>query len=125
MGARLVRALGAATAVYSAAIMIRPVWLARPCALVDANGDVPASTATLIRALGARDVMIGTAMTVARDARASQTVSMCRVAADLSDAVIFGAVLSGQQRAKVAGFAAGWGALCAGAAAGLRSGRTR
>jgi hypothetical protein len=62
-------------------------------------------------------------MTVARDARALQAVSMWRVAADLSDAVNFGAVLSGQDRAKVAGFAAGWGAVCAGGAAGLRSGR--
>ncbi|MFB6550758.1 hypothetical protein [Streptomyces sp. NPDC056405] len=124
MGVKLVRILGAATAAYSVAIMVRPVWLARPCGLTDDDGQVQESTATLIRAVGARDAAIGTAMVCARGPQALQAVSACRVAADLSDAVVFGTVLTGQQRVKVAGFAAGWGVLCAVAAAGLgRAGR--
>lgn len=109
MGVKLVRALGAATAAYSVAIMVRPVRLARPCGMADADGQVASSAATLIRAIGARDAAIGAAMMTVRDSQALQSVSMCRVAADLCDAVVFGTVLSGQRRAKVAGFAAGWG----------------
>ncbi|KAF2775855.1 hypothetical protein STPH1_0512 [Streptomyces sp. OM5714] len=79
-----------------------------------------ASTATLIRAVGARDTAIGMVMCLGRGPRVLQTASACRVAADLSDAVLFGRALTGRQRTEVAGFAAGWGTLCAVAAVGLR-----
>ncbi|WP_345961704.1 hypothetical protein ABDE16_04285 [Streptomyces sp. BRB040] len=120
MGTRLVRVLGAATAAYSVAITVRPAWLARPCGLTAEDGTVPASTATLIRAVGARDTAIGLVMCLGRGPRVLQTASACRVAADLSDAVLFGRALTGRQRTEVAGFAAGWGTLCAVAAVGLR-----
>ncbi|MEU8606105.1 hypothetical protein [Streptomyces parvulus] len=58
MGARLVRALGAVTAVYSAAIMIRPVWLVRPYVLVDANRGGAGVHGDADPRLGARDVAI-------------------------------------------------------------------
>ncbi|QTA36703.1 hypothetical protein JHY03_69180 (plasmid) [Streptomyces sp. CA-256286] len=112
------RVLGAATAAYSVAIMIRPVWLARPCGLTQADGTVPGSTALVIRAVGARDAALGTAMLLAPDPRSLRVVTLCRAAADLSDAALFGAALTGRaRRLKVAGFAAVWGTLCAVAAA--------
>ncbi|WP_405693743.1 hypothetical protein OHA99_02650 [Streptomyces coelicoflavus] len=101
------------------AITVRPAWLARPCGLTAEDGAVPASTATLIRAVGARDTAIGMVMCLGRGPRVLQTASACRVAADLSDAVLFGRALTGRQRTEVAGFAAGWGTLCA-ATVGLR-----
>ncbi|MFB7651568.1 MULTISPECIES: hypothetical protein [unclassified Streptomyces] len=117
MGGTAVRILGAATAAYSAAIIIRPVWLARPCGLISADGAVPASTGLLIRAIGARDVAIGIAMLTAGDPPARRTATACRVAADWSDAALFGTLLPDtERRLKVAGFAAAWGALCAVAA---------
>ncbi|MFF7551551.1 hypothetical protein ACFZA9_01470 [Streptomyces olivaceus] len=120
MDAKLLRTLGAVTAAYSAAIIVRPVVLARPCGMTDEDGTVPPATATLIRAVGARDVAVGGVMALARSPRTLRAAAVCRVAADLSDAVVFGAALTGRQRAKVAGFAAGWGALSAAAAAGTR-----
>ncbi|MFD5805754.1 hypothetical protein [Streptomyces sp. NPDC127020] len=114
MGGTAVRFLGAATAAYSAAIMVRPVWLARPCGLINAAGAVPASTGLLIRAIGARDFAIGLAMLTAGDPSARRTATACRIAADWSDAALFGSLLPDtQRRLKVAGFAAAWGVLCA------------
>ncbi|MEU4173532.1 hypothetical protein [Streptomyces sp. NPDC026589] len=94
------------------------MWLAKPCGLVPADGTVPRSTALLIRAVGARDAAIGTAMALAPDIGVLRAATACRVAADLSDASLFGAVLTGRsRRLKVAGFAAVWGGLCAAAVA--------
>ncbi|MGW6491876.1 hypothetical protein [Streptomyces sp. NPDC055056] len=101
--------------------MARPVWLARPCGLTDTDGEVPAATATLIRAIGARDAAIGTAIILATNPQTLRAVSVCRTAADLSDAVVFGSALTGDRRTKVTAFVTGWGALCALAA--LRAGR--
>ncbi|MFC9269118.1 hypothetical protein ACFTXJ_15280 [Streptomyces zhihengii] len=116
----LTRALGAATAAYSIAITVKPAWLAKPCGLTTAEGAVPDDTALLIRAIGARDTAIGTAMLLATRPHAARTAVACRIAADWSDAVLFGALLSDPtKRQKIAGFAAGWGALCAAAAARL------
>lgn len=118
MNGTTVRILGAATAAYSAAIIIRPAWLARPCGLINASGAVPSSTGLLIRAIGARDLAIGTAMLAARTPSARRTATACRVAADWSDAALFGALLpDSERRLKVAGFAAAWGAVCAAAGA--------
>ncbi|MGW6463587.1 hypothetical protein [Streptomyces rubiginosohelvolus] len=112
------RVLGAATAAYSVAIMVRPVLLAKPCGLTHADDTVPAATALLIRAIGARDAAIGTAMILAPDSSSLKTATACRVAADLSDAALFGTALTGwSRRLKVAGFAVAWAALCAAAAA--------
>ncbi|MFF3849790.1 hypothetical protein [Streptomyces sp. NPDC002328] len=122
MSATLLRVLGAATAAYSVAIMIRPAWLARPCGLTRADGTVPAPTALLIRAIGARDAALGTAMLLAPDLRSLRTATACRVAADLSDAALFGTALPDRAgRAKAAGAAATWGALCAAAASTTRA----
>ncbi|MER5972691.1 hypothetical protein ABT112_23665 [Streptomyces sp. NPDC002055] len=122
MSATLLRVLGAATAAYSVAIMARPAWLARPCGLTDADGTVPAATALLIRAIGARDAAIGTAMLLATRTSALRTVTACRIAADLSDAVLFGTMLPDRsRRLKAAGLAAAWAALCAAATGSPRT----
>ncbi|MET8100540.1 hypothetical protein ABZV29_29395 [Streptomyces sp. NPDC005236] len=76
--------------------------------MTDENGQVQPTTATLIRAIGARDTAIGAVMLPAPDSRVTQAAGVCRVAADLFDAVVFGAALSGRQRLKIVGFAAGW-----------------
>lgn len=109
--------LGLATAAYSAAIIIRPEILARPCELTGSNGRVERSTRLLIMAIGARDTAIGTAMMLAPRGTARNWATGCRVVADLSDAVAFGAMLPSRgARTKAAVSATVWGALCAAAA---------
>lgn len=116
MSVPFIRVLGAATAAYSVAIMVRPGWLAKPCGFTSHDGTVPAPTALLIRAIGARDTAIGIAMLCASHPQALRAVTLCRVAADLSDAALFGTALKGRaRRTKIAGFAVAWGTLCAGA----------
>ncbi|MFG3280346.1 hypothetical protein [Streptomyces sp. NPDC048111] len=109
------RLLGAATALYGAAIMARPAWLANPCDLPSApGGGVPRDTALLIRAFGARDTVIGLAMVAANGEDARRLVTWCRVAADTSDAVLFGTRLDSRRaRLKAAGAALSWATLCA------------
>ncbi len=115
MNLKLNRALGAATVLYSLAIIARPQWLAKPCGLaMDGNGQVPRDTRLLIAAIGARDTAIGVAMLAAGDDRSRRVATACRIAADASDAVLFGTLLKDPAaRAKVAGFAAVWAGLCA------------
>ncbi|MEU9071003.1 hypothetical protein AB0D60_29400 [Streptomyces sp. NPDC048306] len=94
--------------------MARPMWLARPRGLTDANGAVPSSTGPLIKAIGARDLTIGAAMLTARTPSTRRNATTCGVAADWSDAAPFGTLLpDAERRLEVAGFAAARGALCA------------
>ncbi|MFF8844201.1 hypothetical protein ACF08N_16015 [Streptomyces sp. NPDC015127] len=112
MSVLLNRALGAATAAFGVAITTRPQWLARPCGLTDEAGRVPPPTALLIRSIGARDVAICTAMLLAGDPRALRLTTACRVAADASDALIFGTLLDDRGRRLMAACSAGaWAAL--------------
>lgn len=112
---RLNQALGAATALYSAAIIAKPEWLAKPCGLrLGADGSAPRETRLLIGAIGARDAALGTAMVCAPDTRARQAATGCRIAADLSDAALFGALLPDPKaKAKVVAFATAWAGICA------------
>ncbi|MFF3644534.1 hypothetical protein [Streptomyces sp. NPDC002564] len=116
----MARALGAATVLYSAAIMIRPRWLAGPCGLAETDGSVSTGTAVLVRAIGARDTALGAAIVFAPTPVARRTALWCRAAADLSDAVLFGAAQQDPaRRAKIAAVAGGWAALNAAAAQSL------
>ncbi|MFK0181608.1 DUF4267 domain-containing protein [Streptomyces xanthochromogenes] len=117
------RLLGAATALYGAAVMARPEWLAKPCDLrLEPDGRVPGDTGLLIRAFGARDLVIGLAMVAATGEGTRRLATWCRVAADTSDALIFGTQLDNRQaRLKAAGFAASWAALCALSLPSIRS----
>ncbi|MEY2233498.1 MULTISPECIES: DUF4267 domain-containing protein [Streptomyces] len=117
------RVLGAATALYSVAIMVRPEWLAKPCDLpLESDGRPPRQAGLLIRAIGARDTAIGVAMTVASSESARRSAAWCRVATDTADAALFGTLLESKQaRWKVAGFALSWAALCALSLRSIRS----
>ena len=111
----LPRLLGAATALYSVAIIIRPALLARPCGLSSGPDGTAVATpvAILIRAIGARDVAIGTAMVCAPRGSALRTATAARVVADAADALVFGTQLGERdRRMKIGGFAAGWALLC-------------
>ena len=113
----LTRVLGAVTAAYSATIIAAPKVLARPCGLTTPAGEVVPAVRTLIAAIGARDTAIGLAMVFAPEGRALRVALSARVAADAADALIFGLALPDRSaRKKVAGFAAGWAALCAASA---------
>ncbi|MER5950288.1 hypothetical protein ABT127_30000 [Streptomyces sp. NPDC001904] len=88
--------------------------LAKPCGLSEPDGSVSAPTGLLVRAMGARDTAIGTAMLLAKTPSASRTAAACRIASDLSDAALFGAFLPDvAARKKAAAVAGGWGLLCA------------
>ncbi|MFC9358455.1 hypothetical protein ACFTZB_18040 [Rhodococcus sp. NPDC057014] len=110
----LPRVLGVLTAAYSTAIIVSPRLLAKPCKLTRTDGGVPSAVATMIRAVGIRDAASGLLLALAPQGAALRGALAVRVAADLGDAVVFGLALPDTAtKAKVAGFAAAWGALCA------------
>ena len=110
------RVLGFITAVYSVAIGLRPVLLARPCGLAEGPDQRQVSPAvrTLIGGIGARDAAIGTAMVLAPRGAALRLAILARVASDVGDVAFFGSRLPDpSRRARIAGFAAVWAGLCA------------
>lgn len=115
---RPARVLGGITMLYSAAILIAPKILAKPCGMTTSTGEVPSWVPLLIRAIGVRDTVSGLAMLLTRPGRGLQTACLARAAADAGDAVLFGTVLTTPAaRLKIGGFAAIW-ALANLAAAG-------
>ena len=69
---------------------------------------------TVIRAVGVRDVASGLVLAAAPSGAALRAAVVVRVVSDFGDAVVFGIALpDAATKAKVAGFAAAWGALCA------------
>lgn len=110
--ARPVRAVAAATVVYSAALAAAPRLLAAPCGLLDPAGDVPPDADSLIRSIGVRDAVLAAALMVAPTGPIMHVLTAARALADGSDTVLFGRVApSSRQRAKIVGVAAGWAAL--------------
>ncbi|MEU1708749.1 hypothetical protein ABZ478_25895 [Streptomyces sp. NPDC005706] len=108
----LLRIIGAATLAYGAATAYRPDLLARPCGLVDRDGDVGPHTAAVLRPLAVRDAVSGLAMAVAPRGPALVTASAVRIASDVGDAVLFGTALPGRfRRAGAVVTALGWAAL--------------
>lgn len=91
----LPRVLGFITAVYSLAIGVRPVVLARPCGLAEGpdQRQVSPAVGTLIGGIGARDAAIGTAMVLAPRGPALRLAILARVASDLGDVAFFGSRL--------------------------------
>jgi hypothetical protein len=113
----LTRVLGAATAAYSAAIIIWPRLLAKPCGMTTVDGEVRPEIRSLIGAIGARDTAIGVAMMSAPAGPALKAALAARVISDASDMVVFGLQLPDRgTRGKVAAVAAGWAVLCAASA---------
>ncbi|TLW94599.1 hypothetical protein FFT09_01545 [Saccharomonospora piscinae] len=120
------RLLGALTTGYGALVLARPATLAGPCELTGPDGEVAPETATLVRAIAARDVASGLAMIAARTPSALATAIAVRVACDAGDALGLGLGLPTRDaRRKAALVASAWGALCAASALGLRQGRGR
>ncbi|MBT2452376.1 hypothetical protein J7F03_36055 [Streptomyces sp. ISL-43] len=96
-----------ATLVHGVAVACRP-RPARPRGLPE-----QASSALLVRTLGIRDAAIGALMATASGGTPQRTAVVCRTAAGLWDALLFGGLVPGRaQRAKAASAALAWAALC-------------
>jgi hypothetical protein len=99
--------VGTATATFSAALVAAPRILVIPCGLEDSD-DVRA----LVRALGARDTVLGLAMVLAPPGRARWLATAARALCDCCDAGAFATGLAGRRRrGVVAASAAAWAAL--------------
>lgn len=110
------RVIGAATAVYSAAVLARPEVLAVPTGLVGAAGTADRGIAVLSRASAGRDLVSGLAMALAPTAAGVRLAGVIRLGADLGDAVGMGVALpDATARRKAAGVAGAWGVLTAAA----------
>lgn len=107
------RLLGAATAVYGAAIVVRPALLLRPSGLLRGGKPEPEQE-VFVRVLGIRDLASGLAMLFAPSRKALRTAIAVRVASDAGDLVVLGRALKDKpERPKVIAVAGGWGVLCA------------
>ena len=109
------RALGALTAAYGVYTLARPHSLARLAGLLTADRPASPATRNLGLAIGARDVVSGTAMMLAPSGTALRAALAVRVAFDVGDAIGFGVTVPPSSRAKVIAVAAGWGLICASA----------
>lgn len=113
----LTKILGALTASYAAAVLVKPKVLAGPCELTAPGGGVSRSTAALCRAVGVRDLASGLAMVLAPTPGAARLAIAVRVASDLGDTVVFGTSLPSRgARVKAAAVGIVWGGLCAASA---------
>lgn len=122
MNVRLLRAVGAATALYGVAIAACPRLLAVPSGLTDHSGEVTPHTAASLRPLGWRDAASGAAMLLAPEGPALRTAAVLRLAADFGDAGLLGGTLPRGRRGGAVLVSVGWGALTA---AGLMRGQRR
>ncbi|HEX6339344.1 MAG TPA: hypothetical protein VFZ85_20485 [Jiangellaceae bacterium] len=104
------RALGLATAAYGASVLRRPSVLLRPTGL--APGEPSAALSATARAVAGRDLVSGLVMAGAPAGSGLRTAIAIRVGCDLSDTVLFSAVLRGPERTRSVAVAAGWGILC-------------
>jgi len=117
------RVLGALTAIYGTAVIVRPSVLTRPLQLSGDVAALPRSVRLLTAAMGAGDLAIGLAMLIAPAGRPLTVAVSTRIAADVSDAVIFGAGLPTRTtKCKAVAAATAWGAA---SAASLLGNRTR
>jgi hypothetical protein len=107
----LPRTLGALTAVYGAATLVRPSIFSKPAGL---SGDTPPTpVGILVRAVGVRDIANGLAMATAPAGPALRLAIGARIAADLGDAATFALSPNEDAAAKRKAIAVGvgWGAL--------------
>ena len=104
--------VGAATATFSAALVVAPRVLIGPSGLPDTP-----QTRALVRALGARDTAIGLAMVAAPEGPVRALATAARVLGDCTDAVVLPSAVPDRRRATAVGVsAAAWGALALAAA---------
>lgn len=103
----LTSVVGAATATFSAALVVAPRVLIGPLGMPDS-----AQTRALLRALGARDAAIGLAMLTAPGGGARDLAAAARVLSDCADAAVLPSAVPDRGRAAVLRVsAAAWGAL--------------
>lgn len=103
--------VGAATAAFSAALVVAPGVLIGPARLTDTP-----DTRALVRALGARDTVTGLALVAAPAGRARRLATAARVLCDWTDAAVFPAAVAGRGTGRLVAVSAwGWGALALGA----------
>ncbi len=103
------RVVAAATVAYSAAIIVKPALLARPCGLTGADGSVPPGIAAMTRSIGARDAAVSAALIVAPAGYPLRLLTAARVISDCADAVSLSGLVSDRAaKRKVAGIALGW-----------------
>jgi hypothetical protein len=99
--------VGAATATFSAALVAAPRVLIGPSGMPDT-----VQTRALVRALGARDTVVGLAMVAAPAGRVRALAAAARVLCDCADAAVLPAAVPDRRRAAaVRASAALWGAL--------------
>ncbi len=108
----LTSVLGAATATFSAALVVAPRVLIGPSGMPDT-----VQTRALVRALGARDTVIGVAMVAAPAGGIRDLAAATRVLSDCADAAVLPAAVPDRGRAAVVrASAAVWGGLALAAA---------
>lgn len=107
----LPRTLGALTALYGLATLVRPSIFAKPAGL--SGAEPPAPVGILVRAVGVRDVANGLAMATAPAGPALRAAVGARIAADLGDALTFALSPNDDPsaRKKAVAVGVGWGAL--------------
>ena len=99
--------VGAATAAYSAALVVAPRVLIGPSGLPDT-----VQTRALVRALGTRDTAIGLAMVAAPRGRVRDLATAARVLSDCTDAAVFPSAVPDRTMGRAVGASAAvWGAL--------------
>lgn len=111
MDTPLLRMVGAATAVYGVAVMVRPHWLARPSGLAEDDGSVSPNTAASLRPVGMRDAASGLALALAPEGPALTAAAAIRLAADFGDAAVLGVTLPRRRRVPAVAVSLGWGAV--------------
>ena len=108
----LTSVVGAATATFSAALVVAPRVLIATTGMPDT-----AQTRALVRAFGARDAVIGLAMLTAPRGRLRDLAAAARVLSDCADAAVLPSAVPDRGRAAALGVsAAAWAALALAAA---------
>jgi hypothetical protein len=108
------RILGAATAVYGLAVLVRPRILARPVAMVEPDGTLGPAIRVAAGLIGVRDIAVGGWMAIAPAGRPLRTAIIARALFDAGDAVLFGTLSpTAEARRRSAAVAGAWSALCA------------
>lgn len=108
------RLLGAATAAYGLAALVRPRILARPVAMVEPDGSLGPAIRVAAGLIGIRDIAAGGWLAVAPEGPQLRTAIIARAIFDAGDAVLFGTLSpTPGGRRKSALVAGSWSALCA------------
>lgn len=108
------RILGAATAAYGLAVLVRPRILARPVDMVEPDGSIGPAIRVAAGLIGIRDIAAGGWMAVAPEGPQLRTAIIARAVFDAGDAVLFGTLSpTARARRKSAAVAGTWSALCA------------